>query len=407
LAGTEGADLDRTLAILGGRPLFDEPLHVGRPNLPDRRRFDELLDCIFESRWLTNYGPLVRIFQSRLEELLGVRHCIPVCNGTIALELAYRAIGFRGEVIVPSFTFIATAHALRWQEITPVFCDIRSSDFTLDPELVEGLITPRTSGIVGVHTYGNPCDHGAISEIARRHGLPVVYDAAHAFTNEAGGVPVCRLGDISVLSFHATKFFSTFEGGAVATDDDDLAERVRLMTNFGFAGRAKDRVDHIGTNGKMPEVCAAMGLAMLEEVDRIREANRANFEAYREALAGIPGVVLREPSPALSRSNLQYVIIEVDEEVFGLSRDALVQVLEAENVLARRYFYPGCHRMEPYRSEFPDNGRALPVTDRMAGAVVSLPTGEAVIPTAARWIASAVGLAGEKAALVRQRLEGG
>jgi dTDP-4-amino-4,6-dideoxygalactose transaminase len=399
-------EMNRTLAILGGKPLFPEPLHVGLPNLPDRDRFNELLDRMFANRWFTNYGPLVKEFQSLLEERLGVRHCIPLCNGTIALELAYRAIGLKGEVIVPSFTFIATPHALRWQEITPVFCDIREDDFTIDPGKIEDLITPRTSGIVGVHTYGNPCHHAAISEVARRHGLPVVYDAAHAFTNEVNGIPVCRLGDISVLSFHATKFFSTFEGGAVATDNDELAEKVRLMMNFGFAGKVKDRVDYIGTNGKMTEVCAAMGLAMLEKVDGIRECNRVNFEAYRETLDAIPGISLREPSPGLSRLNWQYVILTVDQDAYGLTRDGLVKVLEAENVLARRYFYPGCHRMEPYRNEFPNKCRLLPVTDRMAERVLSLPTGESVTPSTVEWIASTVRLAGEKAVEVTDRIKG-
>jgi dTDP-4-amino-4,6-dideoxygalactose transaminase len=398
--------MSRTLAILGGRPLFEEPLHVGRPNLPDRKRFDELVDCMFSSRWLTNYGPLVKIFQSRLEEKLGVRHCIPLCNGTIALELAYRAIGLKGEVILPSFTFIATAHALQWQEITPVFCDIREGDFTIDPDLVEELVTEKTSGIVGVHVYGNPCDHARLGGIAAGHGLPLVYDAAHAFTNEAGGIPVCRLGDLSVLSFHATKFFSTFEGGAIATDNDELAEKIRLMMNFGFAGREKDRVDYIGTNGKMTEICAAMGLAMLERVEQLREINRVNFDSYREALSGIPGIVLHEPGPTLTNLNWQYVIISVDPEVFGLTRDGLIRVLEAENILARRYFYPGCHRMEPYRSTFPNKSRVLPITDAVSERVISLPNGEAVIPTSAGWIAGVIRLAGRDADRVRDRLKG-
>ncbi len=406
--GSSGEDyLGRKLAILGGRPLFDEPLHVGRPNLPDRRRFDELVDCMFQHRWFTNNGPLVKIFQSRLEERLGVRHCIPICNGTIALELLYRALGFHGEVIVPSFTFIATAHALKWQEIEPVFCDLREPDLTIDPVMVERLVTPRTTGIVGVHVYGNPCDAAALDDISARLGLPVVYDAAHAFGNEVCGVPICRFGRASVLSFHATKFFSSFEGGAIATDDDELAERIRLMMNFGFAGRVRDQVDYIGTNGKMTEICAAMGLAMMERIEDLTRVNRATFEAYREALEGIAGITLVEPSPSLSKGNRQYVVIRVDEELYGLSRDELLAVLEAENVLARRYFHPGCHRMEPYAGDPRLEGLSLPLTDRVAGSVLVLPTGETVIETAARWIASTVALAGEKAGEVRTASRGG
>ena len=399
--------LSRTLAILGGKPLFDEPMHVGRPNLPDRRHFDKLVDTMFSNRWFTNYGPLVKILQARLEERLRVKHCIPICNGTVALELAYRAAGFHGEVIVPAFTFVATAHALEWQRIKPVFCDIRESDFTLDPSGVEELITDRTTGIVGVHVFGNPCDHRSIAETAGRHGLGVVYDAAHAFMNETDGMSVCSLGSMSILSFHATKFFSTFEGGAIVTDDDDLAEKIRLMMNFGFAGREKDRVDYIGINGKMTEICAAMGLAMLEQVDRLAEINRINFEAYLEALEGIPGIACRTPSPALSARNWQYVVATVDEESFGLSRDSLVEVLEAENVLARKYFYPGCHRHEPYCRTFPGSGRELPVTDRLSEMVMCLPTGEAVTPAMARMIGDSIRLAGVRAGEVRAALKEG
>lgn len=404
---TGTVSLSRTLALLGGRPLFGEPLHVGRPNLPDRRRFGELLDCMFENRWFTNYGPLVKVLQSRLEEKLGVRHCIPLCNGTVALELAYRAMGFEGEVILPSFTFVATAHALQWQRIRPVFCDIRESDFTIDPACIPPLVGERTSGIVGVHVYGNPCDDAAIGEVASRYDLPVVYDAAHAFMNETGGSSVCRLGSMSILSFHATKFFSTFEGGAIATDDDDLAERVRLMMNFGFAGREKDRVDYVGTNGKMTEICAAMGLAMLERVEELKEINASNHAAYSEALEGIPGIRLAPPSPSLGSHNWQYAIALVDEEEYGLPRDSLVRVLEAENILARRYFHPGCHRMEPYRRDFEESGRELPVTDRLSAMVLSLPNGESVIPEAVRWIGDAIRLAGERSGEIRAKLKEG
>ena len=394
------------LAILGGKPAFREPLHVGRPNLPDREVFHRLVDEMFNRRWFTNSGPITRQFQSELQRLLKVRHCIPICNGTIALELAVRAMDLVGEVIVPSYTFIATAHALQWQRITPVFCELRESDFTMDPDQIRRLITPRTTGIIGVHVYGNPCDHGAIEAIAREHRLKVIYDAAHAFMNEVGGVPVCDLGDMSVFSFHATKFFSTFEGGAVATNDDELAERVRLMMNFGFAGQQKDKVDYIGTNGKLTEICAAMGLAMLDRVEELREINRQNHTAYREHLSGISGIRFCDPSPGLTAQNWQYVILRVDSEAFGLTRDQLVAVLEAENVLARRYFYPGCHRMEPYLHEFPETVNRLPITDRVAESVISLPTGEAVDGSAVLRIAEVIRMAGAQAEAVRRATSG-
>lgn len=407
MRGLEGVLLGRKLAIFTGRPLFDEPLHVGRPNLPDRKTFDGFVDWMFENRWFTNSGPLVKLFQARLQEKLRVRHCIPMCNGTIALELAYRAVGLKGEVIVPSFTFIATAHALQWQEITPVFCDMKAEDCTIDPEHAETLITARTSGIVGVHTYGNPCDHAALDAMAGKHGLEIVYDAAHAFGNEVGGECICSLGRASILSFHATKFFSSFEGGAVATNDDELAERIRLMMNFGFAGREKDRVDYIGTNGKMTEICAAMGLAMLERMEDIRRTNQANFEAYYEAVSGIPGISMIPPSSSLTKSNWQYAVLTVDERLFGLTRDELLSVLEAENVLARRYFHPGCHRMLPYSRQFPNKGRRLPVTESLSERVLVLPTGEAVDGTVARFVAMIISKAHESAGEIRKMSERG
>jgi len=398
--------MSRKLAVLGGEPLFREPMHVGRPNLPDAARFSALVGRMMESRWFTNYGPLVREFQEKLEALLGVRHCLPVCNGTIALELAYRALDLQGEVILPSFTFIATAHALQWQGITPVFCDMLPGTCVIDPDAVEEMITPRTTGIVGVHAFGNPCDFGRIDDIAVRHGLKVVYDAAHAFGNEVGGAPICTLGPVSVLSFHATKFFSTFEGGAIVTDDDHLYEKLRLMMNFGFAGRVKDSVDYIGTNGKMTEICAAMGIAMLDRVEELREVNRRNFEDYRACLTGLPGIELLEPSPRLTSGNMQYVIVEISGA--ALTRDQLVAVLEAENVLARRYFYPGCHRMKPYCDNFPSKGRSLPVTERVSEQLIALPTGESVDAGAIRSVAGIIAsaLSGDSREIAA-RLEGG
>lgn len=384
-------------AILGGEPAFKEPLHVGRPNLPDLATFNKLVDEMFQRRWFTNFGPLAKQLQLELQNLLQVKHCIPLCNGTVALELACRAIGLTGEVIVPSYTFIATAHALKWQEITPVFCDMLESDFTIDPDKIEELITEKTTGIIGVHVYGNPCNYKAISNIAKKYNLKVIYDAAHAFTNKVKGIPICQLGDISVLSFHATKFFSTFEGGAVATDNDDLAEKIQLMMNFGFAGKEKDKVDFIGTNGKMTEICSAMGLAMLDKVEAIREVNERNFGSYRKHLSGIDGITLRYPSRDLTEQNWQYIIITIDENIFGLSRDDLIDVLNAENVLARRYFYPGCHKMQPYFNSFPNKGRVLALTDQISETVISLPTGESVNDKSIRIISEVIKVASAQA----------
>ncbi len=312
---------------------------------------------------LTNGGPYVREFEQRVAELVGVRHCIATCNGTLALEIAIRALGLSGEVIVPAFTFVATAHALQWQEITPVFCDIDPETCNLDPARVEALITPRTSGIIGVHLWGRPCDTQALVEIARERGLRLLYDASHAFGCSHRGRMIGSFGDAEVFSFHATKFVNTFEGGAILTKSDELAKKARLMRNFGFVDY--DRVVHVGTNGKMNELSAAMGLTSLEAMPRFIEVNRANYNRYREGLAALPGLRVL-PYDERDSCNYQYIVVDVDEAEAGVDRDQLVKILHAEGILARRYFHPGCHRMlEPYGSYFPHAaGLLLPVTDR-------------------------------------------
>jgi dTDP-4-amino-4,6-dideoxygalactose transaminase len=362
------------LALLGGERAFNEPLHVGRPNVGDWDQFLRRVKALWDREWFTNNGPYVREFEQKLRELLGVKHCIPVCNATVAMELAIRALELRGEVVVPSFTFIATAHALQWQEITPVFCDIDRATHNLDPARVERMITPRTSGIIGVHIWGRPCNVEALSALARRHSLKLLFDAAHAFGCSLRSQMVGNFGEAEVFSFHATKFFNTFEGGAIATNNDALAAKIRLMKNFGFQGY--DNVVYIGTNGKMPEISAAMGLTELESMDDFIAVNRQNYYAYLKGLEGIPGVTLARYDET-ERCNFHYIIIEVDEAA-GLGRDQLIAALHAENVLARRYFFPGCHRMEPYRSFFPHAGLLLPETERLASRVASLPNGTSV-----------------------------
>ncbi len=363
------------LARFGGTPIFSEPLHVGRPNVGDRARLMERINDILDARWLTNAGPYVHEFETRVAELCGVKHCIAMCNATVALEIAIRALDMRGEVIVPSMTFIATAHALQWQQITPVFCDIDPNTCTMDPGRVEALITPRTTGIIGVHLWGRTCDTDAIDTIAHNHNLRVLYDAAHAFYSTHNGVMVGNFGQAEVFSFHATKFFNTFEGGAVVTNDDTLAEKLRLMKNFGFAGY--DNVVYIGTNGKMSEVSAAMGLTGLESLEEFVGVNQAHYAQYVHELQNVRGVRVL-PYDADEQANYQYVVLEIDAAQTGILRDTLLEILWAENIRARRYFYPGAHRMEPYRTLYPRAGENLPETEKMVERVLVLPTGTAV-----------------------------
>jgi dTDP-4-amino-4,6-dideoxygalactose transaminase len=366
------------LAIFSGQPAFEEVLHVGRPNIGDRARLLERINTMLDTHWLSNGGPFVREFEQRVADTAGVKHCIAMCNATVALEIAIRALELKGEVIVPSFTFVATAHALQWQEITPVFCDIDPATHNLDPRRVEQMITPRTTGILAVHLWGRPCKVNELQTIADKHGLKLLFDAAHAFGCSYYERKIGGFGQAEVFSFHATKFVNAGEGGAVVTNDDVLATRVRLMNSFGFSGY--DNVIYLGTNGKMSELSAAMGLTNLESQAEFTRLNQANFETYEENLRGINGLSLLRYDPENS-PNYQYVVVEVDAREVGLTRDQLLSVLHAENVLARRYFYPGVHRMEPYRSHSPHAGSLLPHTEAVAGRVLHLPTGTGVNAT--------------------------
>ncbi len=357
------------LAIFGGEPSFEHPRHVGRPNIPDRSQFFARVNDIFDNKWLTNSGKYVREFEQRVADYVGVRHCVAVCNATVGLEIATRALGLTGEVIIPSFTFIATAHSLLWQGVTPVFCDIDPADYCIDPKCLESLINPRTSGVIGVHLFGRACQTEALSKICRRHNLHLLFDAAHAFGCSHCGRMIGGFGDAEVFSFHATKVINSFEGGAIVTDNDALAEKVRRMKNFGFKGT----VTSVGMNGKMTEACAAMGLTSLENLETFIEANRHNYNTYRAGLEGVQGLRVVEYAED-EFCNYHYILIEVEEEA-GITRDCLIKALKAENVLAQRYFFPGCHRMEPYCSLFPDTDLLLPNTESVLKKVVCLPTG--------------------------------
>lgn len=389
------------LALFGNPPAFDRVLHVGQPNIGNRNALLARIDDILERRWLTNNGPMVCEFEERIAALTGARHCIAMCNGTIALEIAIRALGLTGEVIIPSFTFIATAHSLQWQEIAPVFCDIDPQTHTIDVAKIENLVTPRTSGIIGVHLWGTPCDVNALESIAQKHDLSLVFDASHAFGCTLYGKGIGNFGRAEVFSFHATKFINAFEGGAVVTNDDELANKMRLMRNFGFHGM--DNVIYIGTNGKMSEPSAAMGLTSLDTMSEIIGHNRKNYQLYKRRLSSLRGVRFYSFNEE-ENCNFQYVVIEIDSGVCPLERDDLVATLHAENVRVRRYFHPGCHRMEPYISYYPNSGLLLPETNRVADSVVVFPTGTAVSSEDVRIICDLVELALKNGPSIRSKL---
>jgi dTDP-4-amino-4,6-dideoxygalactose transaminase len=350
-------------------------MHVGAPNVGDRALFARLVAEMFERRWFTNHGKLVQQFEKRLREHLGVKHCITVSNATVGLQLACRALGLTGEVILPSFTFVATPHAVAWQGLTPVFADIDPATHCLCPYSVESLITDNTSAIIGVHLWGQPCDTDRLQTIAQRYGLKLIYDAAHAFHCKNGSQMIGNFGNCEVFSFHATKFFNTFEGGAIATNDDQLASLITRMKNFGFVGN--EEIDCVGTNAKLSEVAAAMGLSMFERIGEIAQCNLSNYDRYATLLSDVPGIAIRQYGDSVQR-NWQYAVVEVEAETFGCTRDELLANLHQNAVLARRYFYPGCHRLKVYADTFGRTGRKLPNTDAVAERVLCLPTGTSI-----------------------------
>ena len=360
------------LAIDGGSPEFPTPIHVGRPNIFNQDKFLADVATILNNRWLSNDGPYVKNFEAALASQCQAKHVIVFCNATIALETLVRALDLKGEVLVPSFTFVATAHSVFNSGLKPVFCDIDPASHCLSPAAVAAAITPETTCIMATHVWGNLCDVQALEKIAREHSLKLIFDAAHAFNCSLNGKPCGNFGDAEVFSFHATKFLNSFEGGAIATNDDALAAKLRLMRNFGFSGI--DRVECAGTNGKMCEVSAAMGLANLAAVGQIVAVNQQNYEAYRSNLADSPAYNLFGFSPGVT-PNYQYVVVHVDEKKAGISRDKIVECLWKENVLARKYFWPCCHNMPPYR-DMPETRRnPLTATQQVADSIIVLPTG--------------------------------
>lgn len=362
---------DPDLAVCGGRPAFATPRYVGTPGIPDRATLHARLDAMLDARRLTNDGPFAQEFEARLAALNDGVEVVAVCNATIGMQLLLKALGVSGEVILPSFTFIATAHACAWEGLEPVFVDVDEATHVIDPAAVAARLSDRTAAIVGVHLWGRMCPVAELDALAAARGIPLLFDAAHALGCTYRGQPMGRLGTASVVSFHATKLVQSLEGGAIFTRDRDLAARLRLMRNFGFAGY--DRVVALGTNAKLDEFSAIVGLGSLDCLDAIVDRNRANRAAYRAALTGLPGLALYEYDES-ERNNHQYLVVVVDPARCPLSRDELVAVLHAENIIARRYFHPGCHKSAPYA----DRPVILPVTERLSERLITLPTGTGV-----------------------------
>ncbi|HEX2163699.1 MAG TPA: DegT/DnrJ/EryC1/StrS family aminotransferase [Thermoanaerobaculia bacterium] len=350
------------------RAPFAEPIYVGGPLLPPLEVFVARLEEVWRSRWLTNGGAQHAELEARLRDELGTPSLLLFNNGTMALLAACRALHLEGEVLTTPFTFPATTHVLAWSGLDPVFCDVDPATMNLDPERLESRITPRTRAILAVHVYGTPCEVAALQEIADRHGLKVIYDAAHAFGVRVDGRGIGSFGDASAFSFHATKLFHTAEGGALACRDPAVADEAALLRNFGI--RDEQTVELPGLNGKLSEVHAALGLAVLDALPEERRHRRELADGYREELSGLPGLGL---PAALPEGSVQYFVVRVDGERFGCTRDELHLTLRAANVFARRYFYPLCSESPAYRRLPSADPRQLPEAHRAAREVLCLP----------------------------------
>jgi dTDP-4-amino-4,6-dideoxygalactose transaminase len=358
-------------------------IKVTSPLLPDLGAFNEYLKQIWDKQWITNNGEFHHQLEKALAEYLGVPYISLFTNGTLPLITALQALRITGEVITTPYSFVATTHALWWNGIKPVFVDIDPKTGNLDPNKVEAAITPRTTAILPVHVYGNPCDVDVIQDIADKYGLRVIYDAAHAFgvkvdsrhskmlsKSEGDYVSVLNAGDLSTLSFHATKVFNTVEGGAMVMHDAKMKQRIDYLKNFGFANETT--VVGPGINSKMDEIRSAYGLLNLKQVDKAIAARRHAAERYREALKDVEGITFFNEMPGVQH-NYSYFPIFVDEKKYGMSRDELYFKMRDRNVWGRRYFYPLISEFSTYRgleSAAPDN---LPTAHKMANTVICLP----------------------------------
>lgn len=344
---------------------------VTSPLLPDLKEFNRYLEQIWESKWITNNGSFHQQLEKALAEYLGVEYISVFTNGTLPLITALQALGLtKGEVITTPYSFVATTHSIWWNQLTPVFVDVEPSTGNIDPEKIEAAITENTVAIMPVHVYGQPCDNERIDAIAKKHGLKVIYDAAHAFGVQKNGESVLKWGDMSTLSFHATKVYGTIEGGALVCHSAEMKHQIDNLKNFGFRGEVT--VEAPGINGKLDEVRAAFGLLNLQQVDAAIARRHEVAMRYRDAIDRIEGVsYLAEQSGV--RYNYGYFPIFVDAEKYGMTRDELYEMMKAENVYGRRYFYPLITAFEPYRDYSSAAKANLPIANKMADQVICLP----------------------------------
>ena len=350
---------------------FEKVIPVTRPVFPTIEEVTEKLQDIWNSKWLTNNGPQHMMLERELKDFLKVPYLSLFNNGTIALMVACQSLRLSGSVITTPFTFAATPHVLSWNNITPIFCDVDEETMNIDAEKIEQMITPQTTAILAVHVFGTPCALEKIQEVADRYGLKIIYDAAHAFGEEIDGRGIGNFGDISMLSFHATKLYHTVEGGALVMKDENVKQRIDLLKNFGI--KNEEEVVMPGINGKLDEVRAAIGRIMLKYVEGERQKRIRLHEIYNEELGEVEGLRLMPKCAANVKLNHQYYVVRIDEKIFGRSRDFVYGAFKNFNVYTRKYFHPLCSEYTCYRqlnSASPDN---LPVANVVGQQVLSLP----------------------------------
>lgn len=347
-----------------------ELITVTSPLLPDLKEFEKLLEDIWQRKWLTNNGRYHKELERALSEYLGVPYLSLFTNGTLPLITALQAMEIKGEVITTPYSFVATTHSLWWNGIIPVFVDVEEKTGNLDPEKIEAAITPRTTAIMPVHVYGTPCDTQRIQEIADKYGLKVIYDAAHAFGVWQDGVSILEAGDMSTLSFHATKVYNTVEGGALVCHDAETKKQIDYLKNFGFAGEIE--VIAPGINSKMDEIRSAYGLLNLKQVDGAIARRKSIAQKYKDAFKAIAGLRYLEDIEGV-KHNYSYFPIFIDEKEYGLSRDGLFTKLKENNILGRRYFYPLISEFVTYKGLESAKKENLPVAHKLADSVICLP----------------------------------
>lgn len=350
--------------------MIHNTITVTSPLLPNLEDFHELLKEIWDSKWITNNGSFHKRLETALAEYLKVPYVSLFTNGTLPLITALQALRITGEVITTPYSFVATTHALWWNGIKPVFVDIEPTTGNIDPNKIEAAITPKTTAIMPVHVYGKPCNIKAIQEIADKYGLKVIYDAAHAFGVEVNGESILNAGDMSTLSFHATKVYNTLEGGALVMHDEQTKKRIDYLKNFGFAGETE--VVAPGINSKMDEVRSAYGLLNLKQVDTAIEARHQVALQYRKALRDVPGITFWDDIPGV-KHNYSYFPIFVNTKEYGMTRDNLYNKMREQGVLGRRYFYPLISNFSTYRGLPSASRENLPIATKMADEVICLP----------------------------------